>query len=123
AAELHIPRELDKARDGRPVPLTAAAVRALKKAAPDKPGVMFGPVDLRASLRKAAGKVLDVERAKRITPYDFRRGRITHWAERSDNLPGIQYLAGHTSIATTARYVKASRRAALAVLGTKAVRP
>ncbi len=113
--ELHIPREHDKARAGRPLPLTPAAVKALTSAAPQK-GIIFGEYDARVSWRKAALKVLDPDRAERVTPYDLRRARLTHWAEQSTNLPGIQYLAGHSSIATTARYVKASKRAALEVL-------
>jgi integrase len=115
---LDIPLELDKARDGRPVPLTPAAVQALSFAAPAA-GVVFGPVDLRVALRKAALPVLGEALTHRLTPYDFRRNRITHWTERSTNLPGVMHLAGHTSLATTAKYVKGSERAARAVLGSK----
>lgn len=119
---LHIPPELDKARDGRPVPLTAAAVKALTSAAPQA-GVIFGPVDLRVSLRKAALPVLGEEMTRRLQPYDFRRNRITHWTEESPNLPGVMHLAGHRSLATTAKYVRGSERAALEVIGTKRRRP
>lgn len=119
--ELHITRELDKARAGRPVPITRAAVRALTSSAPAA-GVIFGEHDFRVSLRKAAAEVLDAYRAERITPYDFRRARLTHWAEVSDNLPGIQELAGHKHVSTTAKYVRPSRRAAEDVLRVSGTR-
>lgn len=44
---------------------------------------------------------------KRFVIYDFRHTRITRWA-RVLPLPVVQRLAGHTSIATTMRYVHIS---------------
>lgn len=117
AQELHIPAALDKVRAGRPVPLTAAAARALASAAP-KRGLVFPPADLRETLRAAAVAALGPERGERFTERYLRHNRITHWAEESDNLAGIMYLAGHSNPQTTARYAKPSLRAALAVLGT-----
>ncbi len=121
-SELDIPTELDKGREGRPVPLTPAAVKALTSAAPSK-GTIFGPVDLRVSLRKAAKPVIGEALAFRLTPYDFRRNRFTHWTEESTNLPGVMHLAGHKRLETTAKYVRGSERAARDVLGTKRRRP
>ncbi|NIR84736.1 MAG: hypothetical protein GWO40_16080 [Gammaproteobacteria bacterium] len=48
---------------------------------------------------------------------DFRAARITGWLEQSGNLPGTQYLAGHSRATTTAQYAKPTMRAALDVLG------
>lgn len=44
---------------------------------------------------------------KRFVVYDFRHTRITRWAKVLP-LPVVQRLAGHTSIATTMRYVHIS---------------
>jgi integrase len=44
---------------------------------------------------------------KRFVIYDFRHTRITRWAKVL-SLPVVQRLAGHTSIATTMRYVHIS---------------
>lgn len=112
---IDIPPELDKARDGRPVPLTDAALAALARVAPES-GIIFGAHDMRWTWSKAATKALGKAKAERFSRYGLRSMRITHWAEESPNLPGIQYLAGHASIATTAKYAKASLRAAKAVL-------
>ncbi len=48
-----------------------------------------------------------------LTPRDLRGTAITEWARK--DLAAAQYLAGHTSIATTARYVKIDRDSALRV--------
>lgn len=121
ARELHISPELDKARAERPLPLTVAARKALASAAP-KAGPIFPPRDCRGLITSAAVRALGEERGRRFSAYYFRHNRLTHWAETSDNLAGIQYLAGHKHVSTTARYVKASKRAALEVLGTRARR-
>lgn len=122
--ELNIPKSIDKSRNGRPVPLTGAAVRALTSVAPAN-GLIFGEHDLRVSLRNAAAEVLDANRAERISQGHWRHNRLTHWTETTGNLPGVQYLAGHKHVSTTARYVKPSLRAArdVLVLGAKRRRP
>ncbi|NIR31160.1 MAG: hypothetical protein GWN84_17985 [Gammaproteobacteria bacterium] len=61
--------------------------------------------------------MLGPERGKRFAPMDFRAARITGWLEQSGNLPGTQYLAGHSRATTTAQYAKPTMRAALDVLG------
>jgi hypothetical protein len=54
-----------------------------------------------------------------LTPRDLRGTAITEWARKDP--AAAQYLAGHTSLATTAKYVKIGRDAALKV-GQKAIR-
>lgn len=115
---LRIPPELDKARAGRPVPLTAAARKALRSVCP-KAGLIFGRHDYRDALEKAA-TAARIPKFKRDTlaPYDVRHGAITHWLESpTGNLVAVQYMAGHKHASTTSRYIKASTRAAEAMLG------
>jgi integrase len=106
----------DKARYERELPLTPRAREALDRCAPDI-GLIFGPLRWGPHIKAAAassGLPLDI--AKRVTVHALRHSRLTYLAERTDNLAGLQYLAGHKHLSTTARYVKASQRAAEAVL-------
>lgn len=112
---LDIPPELDKNRWERAVPLTDRARAALDKVCPDN-GMIFGKHDYRDQLRKAVADTLPPHRAKLFTGGHFRSARITHLLEQTGNLPGAQFLAGHKTTTTTARYVKPSLRAAEAML-------
>jgi integrase len=116
SAMLRLTDEADKQRWGRQVPLSKRARKALDAVCPDA-GLIFGWHDYRPHLKAAAAKVLKGERAKRFAGSHLRSARITHLAESTQNLPGVQYLVGHKLISTTARYVKPSLRAALSVLG------
>lgn len=129
STKLEIPREIDKARNGRPVPLSAKAVAALERAhaaaverrrqagaADPEAGKIFFSRH-RRHVKTVARSVIEGERGKRFAPMDLRASRITHWLESSGNLPGTQYLAGHARATTTARYAKPSLRAAEDVLG------
>ncbi len=111
ATHLTIADEIDKARFGRQVPLTSTARAALEAIAPDA-GPIFGRFRNPKTLRNAARAAgLDEGRASRITPYDFRRARLTHLAE-SGALAAAQWMAGHKKISTTAIYARGSLRAA-----------
>ncbi|RPH75589.1 site-specific integrase [bacterium] len=120
---------IDKNRFGREIPLSARARKALDAVLdrlPDvdgKPyaGPIFGWHNYRPHLAQAAKASLSKDRADVFCGAHLRSARITHWLEYTDNLPGVQYLAGHTQTNTTARYVRPSLRAALDVL--KASRP
>lgn len=108
--------EVDKARFGRELPLTARAQEALDRVCPDS-GLIFGKHDFRDRVRRAAEAAgLPPEKVERISAYDFRHARLTHLAEVSSNLPGIAFLAGHRHLTTTARYMRPHRRAAERVL-------
>jgi integrase len=107
--------DIDKNRLGREVPLSKRARAALDAVCPAE-GVIFGAHDYREHLRAAAAAALPKERADKFTGAHLRSARITHWLEQSQNLAGVQYLAGHRNANTTARYVRASLRAALEVV-------
>lgn len=106
---------IDKNRLGREVPLSNVARKALDEICPAE-GLIFGAHDYREHLATAAAAVLPKERADQFTGAHLRSARITHWLEQSQNLAGVQYLAGHKNANTTAKYVRASLRAALEVV-------
>lgn len=116
---LRITPELDKGRWARDVPLSERARKALDAVCP-REGLIFGRHDYREHIRRAAAQAMptDPGRAERFCGAHLRSARVTHLLEQPDaNLPGVQYLVGHKSTATTARYVRPSARAARAVLG------
>jgi integrase len=112
---LNITPRINKAKVSRRLPITELAATALSSVAPPRGLIFPGPMSHRKALRRAARRVLG-DRGSRITPYDLRRMRLTHWGEQSGNLPGIQQLALHSSARTTSRYIKPSFRAAESVL-------
>jgi integrase len=114
--------ELDKSRWQREVPLSAAARTALDAVCPNE-GLIFGKHDYRPHLRAAALAALPKDRAEKFCGAHLRSARITHWLEKTANLPGTQYLAGHKHAVTTSRYVRASLRAALEVLQASEPKP
>ena len=111
AASLFIGRDIDKAHAERDLPLSPAAREALDAASPDV-GRIFPAFDLRTPLRRACTKA----KTPQISPYDLRHARLSAWANAGGPLTGVQYAAGHASLATTARYVQANRDAALRVI-------
>jgi integrase len=120
AHHVTIPRELDKARAGRPLPLTAWAAAALEASAArleGGPGRLFEPVRWRKTLKGVGRTVLGADRGNRLVPTDIRAARVTHLLEQTGNLPGVQFMAGHSRATTTALYVRPSLRAAEAALG------
>lgn len=119
---LRVPSEIDKARAGRPIPLTERAKKALATAAPPS-GLIWGKRRFYAELKAAARKVLGAERGKRFVPMDLRATCITGLIERpGGNLMAAQYMAGHKHLSTTSRYAKASLRAAETTLGLRVAR-
>lgn len=105
---LTITPDIDKARFARELPLTPAAIAALNRCLPEEPGLIFGEHEIADYLEVASKKAL-----KRIvTPYDLRHSRITWWVSQGADLLGIQHLAGHKDLSTTARYAHSSKEAA-----------
>jgi site-specific recombinase XerD len=77
-------------------------------------GVIFGHHRHDVALRRAAKLALpkDDPRADVFTGAHLRSARITHWVDDGGPLTGIQQLVGHLHLVTTAKYVRASERAA-----------
>lgn len=111
---LIVTEDIDKSAFGRELPLTERARLALESVAPAA-GVIFGRHDYRCLLERAAGRVLDPDRARTFTAYDLRHARLTQLAEHGD-LPGVAYVAGHRDVNTTGIYVHPGLRAAKRVL-------
>ncbi len=114
-AYLRIPTEHDKTGDARTVPITPKAQAALDRWAPRR-GIIFGAHDYRDAIRKAALVALSEDKAMRFCGAHLRSAMITHALERTRNVPGVQRLVGHRQLATTSRYLRASDRAARAVI-------
>jgi integrase len=111
ASHLTITDEIDKARFGRQLPLSAAARDALDAICPER-GLVFGHFTNRKALRNAAKAAgIDPARAGKVTPYDLRRACLTHLAD-AGKLTAAQWMAGHKRISTTAIYAQGSLRAA-----------
>lgn len=108
---LRLEAEDDKGRFERHVPLSKAARDALDSICPED-GSIFGSHDYRDQLEKAAKAALPKDKAATFFGYELRGAGITHLLERTGNMPGVQYLAGHKHTNTTAKYVRASLRAA-----------
>jgi integrase len=118
ATHLRIPGELDKARQARRVPLSAAARKALDRICPEK-GLIFGHHDYREHLKLAAADVLPAERAELFCGAHLRSARITHWLDEGAPLTGVMRLVGHTRLETTAKYVRASDKIAEQIVAPK----
>jgi site-specific recombinase XerC len=111
APSLTVTAEIDKARWGRELPLSARARKALDAVCPES-GLIFGRHDYREHIAAAAAKALPPAQAAKFCAPHFRSAMITHRLEATGNLPGVQYLAGHKQAKTTGGYVRPSYRAA-----------
>lgn len=114
ATTLRLSDDADKIRWGREIPLTDRALQALTFAAPEA-GLIFGAHDYREHVAKAAALALPAHLAATFTGAHLRSAITTHELEATGNLLGVQYLRGHKQATTTAKYARASMRAALAV--------
>lgn len=109
---LFIRPEIDKSENGRELDLTDEARAALDSVCPEE-GLIFGPRAFHKALHKAALAIgMSEEDARHVSYHDWRHGAITDALLHSKNLTGVQYMAGHKHVTTTARYVHPSRRAA-----------
>jgi integrase len=119
ARVLTITKEIDKARDGRPLPLSDRAREALDSACPAS-GPIFGKVDLRYQLAQASESIgLPPHLAGRVSYHDLRRSFLTDLAQSGASLAGMQYLAGHKHASTTSRYINPAMEAAEKALATR----
>ena len=92
--------------------LTAAAIQGWLAARGDKPGPLFTAVDNRARGKRLSGTsvwrvVEDLGKAVgvRVWPHALRHGSVTAVVDASGDMRLGRVLAGHTSVATTQRYV------------------
>lgn len=116
ATHLQLRDENDKARWGRPVPLTPRAMSMLDEAAPVE-GPIFGKHDYRERWSEA---IAAAGLSPTLVPYDLRHARIQHLIDAGEPLTGVAYLAGHTQLTTTNNYLRGSRKLAeKAVSGVK----
>lgn len=125
-SHLAISADVDKARWARDVPLSPRARETLDAIAP-RSGLIFGPIVGRAALKAAARTVaedrrsgLSIADAARVSDHDIRHAAITHLVSSpGTTLAGAAYLAGHTHVGTTSRYVHAGRTAAEQALAAR----
>lgn len=107
---LTISDDIDKTRFGRTVPLTAQACAILERCAPADGGLVFGAHDYRNHIKAAAAAVLDAERAKDFSGYDFRHARTTDSINKSGSMLGVAFLVGHKNLTTTNHYAHPAER-------------
>ena len=114
-ASLTITKTIDKAGFARVLPITAKAQAALERHAQTR-GLIFGRVDIRIALKRAAAAIgLPPEDARHVSHHDFRHARLTEMAD-SMELTTAAYLALHKNVTTTIRYVHPRERKAKAAL-------
>jgi len=108
---LRISDDIDKARFGRDLELTATARGVLEQTVSQfgiASGPIFGRHDYRTYLR-AVG--LDDELRSPLAAYDFRHARGTHLVDRGASLSGVAYQLGHTQVTTVNKYAHPTKRA------------
>jgi integrase len=113
---LELTNEDDKARFGREVDITDAAVRILAKVAPEA-GLVFGKHNYSKAIKRAAVEVIGPVRGKSFAPYDFRHGRAKALLDAGAPIRGVSYGLGHKRVSTTDKYLAPERSA-----GASAVR-
>lgn len=102
----------DKARFGRDVPLSEAAIAALRSldvGGPATDAPIFGRHDYRAAIAKACTKA---GIPLRLAPYDFRHARGTHLVDAGVPRTAVAYLLGQRRLTTTDIYTRPTLRAA-----------
>lgn len=118
---LNITTDIDKEGFARELPLTPRALAILERCAPEKAGVIFGRHKYYRYIRKAAqaaadDKQIPKRKADVFTGQHLRSARATHILDAGAELTGAAYLLGHNRVSTTARYIRASKKAAAKAL-------
>lgn len=119
--KLFISADIDKAGFERWVPLTDAALWALRGAvcAGDNNKFIWGEHDHRKAIAKACASCgIDPAKAANFSPYDLRHSRATQLADRGA-LTGLAYLLGHRQLSTTNVYMHPQENEAAKLLEEK----
>jgi len=107
---LRVTDAIDKARFGRKLKLTDAALAVLERHAPES-GLIFGKHDYRSYFHKAAlAAGIDEARARDLAPYDLRHARAQYLLDVGGTLSGVGYALGHKRTSTTDIYTGPSER-------------
>ncbi len=119
---LTVRAEIDKAGKEWVLPLTDEA-RALLTAEARRPHKASDPIFDLSSVRASFNLATERLRGKKasasyphVTPHHLRHARISEWANSTRRLAAVQFMARHTSIATTALYVRSRTEAARSML-------
>lgn len=115
ATSLRLTDDVDKEGFARSVPLSPLAQRVLSSVAPER-GRIFDEHRYARYVPPAAAKALPPHKAAVFTAQHLRSARATHLLDSGAPLPGVQFLLGHRSTQTTARYVRPTEAAARAAL-------
>lgn len=107
---LELENQDDKARWGREVDLTEAAVAILEHVAPER-GLIFGRHCFYKAIKRAAVAVLGPVKGKGFAPYDFRHGRAKALLDAGAPIRGVSYVLGHLRVSTTDKYLAPERSA------------
>jgi integrase len=113
-SEIVVRDEIDKARYGRTVPISARAKAALIRVTQERKraDVVFGAHDHRTYLRTAS-KAIGLDS---VNPYDLRHARGTHLSDNGGAMTGVAFVLGHKQLTTTNRYAHPNKRAAFAAV-------
>lgn len=110
ARHVELTNEDDKARYGREVDLTDAALDILTAVAPGS-GLIFGEHTYYKAIKRAAIAVLGPIKGKSFAPYDFRHGRAKSLLDAGAPIRGVSYVLGHKRVSTTDKYLAPERSA------------
>jgi integrase len=117
---LRVTEEIDKNGYGRDLPLTPRSRSALDSII-EGPGIIFGKYEYYKTLRRAARTVaaeigLTDRQCGSLDARDFRHAATSDAAQKTRQLAGVSYLAGHRDQRTTSRYIHPTQDAGLRAL-------
>lgn len=120
AIVLRVTEEIDKNGYGRNLPLTPRTRAALDSVI-EGPGIIFGKYGYYKTLRRTARGIaknigLTAHQCRSLDARDFRHAATSDAAQKTRQLAGVSYLAGHRDQRTTSRYIHPTQDAGLRAL-------